>query len=270
MTRDITHLGPGESKLLTTLAGEGRTLFTVEDAALIWESREGAKQAVSRLEAKGWVDRVERGSYMIVPLEAGPDGRWTEDALAVGTFMVPEGAAAYWSAIRHWGWTTQLPQITQFLTSHRRTHMVTEVLGMRYRFVYCAPSRLWGIASEHRGSLPVRVTDRERTVVDMMHRTDLCGGVAEAASALGDAWPDLDQDRLTDYLSRFGDGTAPKRLGFLVESLGLPVEQRTVQAWQSLISAGYGGLDRSGPANGPHVRRWRLRVNEPGFEANHA
>jgi predicted transcriptional regulator of viral defense system len=268
MTRTITHLGAGESKLLTTLAGDGRSLFTVEDAALIWQSREGARQALSRLEAKGWVDRLERGSYMIVPLEAGPDGQWTEDALTVGTFIVPDGAAAYWSAIRHWGWTTQLPQITQFLTPRRRTHMVTEALGMRYRFVYCAPTRLWGVACERRGSLEVRVTDRERTVVDMLHRTDLCGGVAEVASALAEAWHQLDQDRLTEYVRRFEDGTVPKRLGFLVEHLDLPTSQARLCQWKSLISTGYGRLDRRGPDSGPRQRRWALRLNESGFEAN--
>ena len=56
---------------------------------------------------------------MVVPLQAGLDRVWSEDALAVGTFLAPDGAAAYWSAVRHWNWTTQLPRVVTFMTPRR-------------------------------------------------------------------------------------------------------------------------------------------------------
>ena len=46
---------------------------------------------------KGWLARIERGRYLIVPLEAGPDRVWTEDALVIASYLVhllPPGGEA--------------------------------------------------------------------------------------------------------------------------------------------------------------------------------
>ena len=92
------------------------------------------------------------------------------------------------------------------------------------------------------------MTGRERTVVDMMDRTDLCGGLATAVAALRVAWPQLDHDRLVRQVERFGGGTVPKRLGYLVERLGLePVGSPLTERLRALIAPGYSVLERGGP-----------------------
>ena len=95
-------------------------------------------------------------------------------------------------------------------------------------------------------------------------RSDLCGGVSAVAAALRAAWPALDLERLTAYLERFAGGTVPRRLGYVVERLGLlPPDDPLLARWRALIGSGYSLLERGGPAAGRFVRRWRLRVNVP-------
>jgi predicted transcriptional regulator of viral defense system len=99
--------------------------------------------------------------------------------------------------------------------------------------VLIKPERMFGAALLGEPGLRIRVTDKERTVVDMLDRSDLCGGMPAVSSVLEAAWPALDAQRLTGHLERFAGGTVPRRLGYLVERLALlppadPVKSRCV------------------------------------------
>lgn len=194
------------------------------------------------------------------------------DALVVGTLLAPEGAAAYATAMRWWGWRPAAGSSGSgissllFITPKRKQAMRPELLGVRFELVFVKPKRVFGAVLLGEPGLRIRVTDPERTVVDMFDRSDLCGGIPAAAAALRDSWPGLDLELLTAYLERFAGGTVPRRLGYLVERLGLlPPGDPRLADWRKLLGAGYSLLERGGPAEGPFVRRWRLRVNVPSL-----
>lgn len=266
MTPTITELGPREAEFLAVMAGSGREVFTIEQATAFWGSGQSVRNSLAYLEKKGWLERLERGKYLIIPLSAGPEREWSEDPLAIGTFLVPDGGAAYWSAVRHWGWTTQLPRTQFFITPSRRFRSRSVVLGVPYVFVTMKPDRVFGFAEEWSGSLRIRVTDRERTVVDILDRPDLAGGIAEVSDALKEAWPQLDHARLWDCVVRFGSGTVPKRLGFLAEHLALPGVEPWIPKWREGMGAGITALERGGATGGRMVRRWNLQINSSGFD----
>jgi len=191
-------------------------------------------------------------------------------ALVVGSLLAPEGAAAYDTAMRWWGWMPAdeasgvQPRPVRFVTPKRKQAMHPELLGVRFEFVFIKPERLFGVELLGEPGLRIRVTDRERTLVDMLDRSDLCGGVPRAASALLHIWTELDLERLTAHQERFGGGTVPRRLGYLAERLGLlPPDDPLLGRWRRLIGAGYSLLERGGEARGPFVRRWGLRDNVP-------
>jgi len=204
------------------------------------------------------------------------DDQRFRDALVVGSLLAPDGAAAYGTAMHWWGWTEgaeaggkagsgggPCPVVT-FITPKRKQAMRPELLGVRFELVFIKPERMFGAALLGEPGLRIRVTERERTLIDMFDRSDLCGGIPAAAAALRDAWPNLDRERLTHHLERFAGGTVPRRLGYLVERLGLlPPDDPLLARWRALIGAGYSLLERGGPASGPFVRRWGLRVNVP-------
>lgn len=268
MKRTITELGQRELEFLATLSQKGARLFSSQEAVEFWGSPEYAHSVLHRLESKGWLERLEQGRYMIIPLEAGPERQWSEDALSIGTFLAQGGAAAYRTAVRYWNWTTQVSGNATFVVTKRRFNWHPSVLGVNYDFILLKPSRLFGVTETWRGQFKIRVTDRERTVLDILDRTDLSDGIPEVAEALKAAWPTLDFKKLTEYLERFGSGTVPKRLGFLAERLGLePAGSPNVERWRSLVKAGITSLERGGPSRGPIVRSWRLRINVAGFES---
>src|SRR4030067_1926799 len=95
-------------RFLASMAEKGKHVFKLDDAIPYWSYPHMARKALSRLERRGWLKRLERGLYLIVPLDAGPSGQWSEDPLVIAAQLAPEGAVAYWTALHYWGMTEQI------------------------------------------------------------------------------------------------------------------------------------------------------------------
>ncbi|PKO19703.1 MAG: hypothetical protein CVU38_21515, partial [Chloroflexi bacterium HGW-Chloroflexi-1] len=263
MAQTITGLSPREAEFLTRLAAENRSIFRYADVADRWPDPATAQRALSRLQRGGWLKRIERGLYMLVPFSAGPDRVWTEDALVIGTRLVEPSAIAYWSALRFWNFTEQVPR-TVFVQSPRRKLQPTLTLaGVRYQFVTLRAQRFFGLVQRALGGQLIQVTDREKSVLDAADRSDLCGGILQLAQALRGHWAEVDWLKLDGYLARFASGAVYKRLGYLVEALDLPIPDRAerLAGWQIHLSAGIALLDPGELAGGPVRLRWRVRDN---------
>ncbi len=85
------------------------------------------------------------------------------------------------------------------------------------------------------------------------------GGVGEIAKALSGSWKTLDEKKLRRYAVKIGNSAAAKRLGYIMEALGLG----DVEALRRAIplAPGYSPLDPTMPKRGKYNRRWGLLVN---------
>jgi predicted transcriptional regulator of viral defense system len=262
----IISLSHAEATFLTELAAEGKEIFTTREAYRILGPGKPTRDTLERLVDKGWLERIERGKYLIVPLEAGPDRVWTEDALVLASHLVNPSMVAYRSALSHWNLTDQVPRVTYVQTPVRKENRTPVVLGMRFRIVRVKGEKFFGGHTVRVGESPVQVTDPEKTLIDCLDRPELSGGVAEVARALREENGETDWKRATGYLRRFRSGAVVKRLGFLVESMALshPPEPGILDQWQDLLTAGISLLDPSSPREAHRIAtRWRMGVNLP-------
>ena len=261
--RGSAALAPREADFLARLAGEGQTIFTAKQAQRFWGNTAYTANVLGRLESKGWLRRLERGTYMIVPFEAGPARNWTESALVIAPHLIQPAAIAYWSALFYWNMTEQVPR-TVFVQSTRRKHWRRkEVLGVPFRFVTVVESKFFGVAKRTLNGQPIYVTDREKTLLDAADRPDLSGGIGQLAQALRTSCADVNWQRLDEYLVRFGTGSVTKRLGYLVDTLDLPLPDREERLahWHRSLTSGIALLEPGQDNTGRIVTRWRLRVN---------
>lgn len=262
----IISLSDAEASLLTTLAANGKQIFVTKDGYDMLGEGKPTRDVLGRLVEKGWLERIERGKYLIVPLEAGPDRTWTEDAHVIAGHLVSPAMVSHWSALDYWNLTEQVPRITYVQTTARKENRSPRVLGMRFRIIRVKPRKFFGSHGYRAGEYQVEVTDREKTIVDCLDRPDLSGGVHHVGEALLEGDGDFDWDRATRYLRRFGSGAVVKRLGFLVETLVLnhPPESRMLDEWLGLLTAGISKLDPSTPRDAHRIAtRWRIQVNLP-------
>jgi predicted transcriptional regulator of viral defense system len=258
---DATGLGKRTSHLLTTLSGQGKVIFTTQEAhEILGGSRSATYKLLHDLVKGGWLRSLGKGRYLIIPLAAGPERRYTTHEFLVAHHLAPEGYIAYWTALHHHGLTEQVPGTIWMATPQR--HPEATIAGVRYTFVTLRPYKVFGQQPVWVEGQSVPVADLEKSVVDALDHPEHSGGVGEVAKALTAAVTErnADWERLTEYALRMRNRAIFKRLGYLVEALSLS-SKGFMDRWQDALSAGYAQLDPSRPAAGSFDRRWRVQVN---------
>ena len=267
MAQTITGLSQREADFLSRLAAENRSVFRIEEVATHWPDPTTIHAVLSRLQRGGWLKRIERGLYLLVPLSAGPSRVWTEEALVIAARLVTPSAVAYWSALRFWNFTEQMPRTIFVQSPQRKFRPSLTIEGVRYQIVTIRHQGFFGIVQRAVSEQAVPITDREKTILDTADRPDLCGGIWQLAQTLRNHWAALDWPKLDAYLAHFASGALYKRLGYLVETLDLPLPERSalLADWQARMTAGIALLDPSesdrGTVAGSIHQRWRVRDN---------
>ena len=262
--KNITELGRREAEFLSEVASSKNHQFSTRDATAFWASPQMAWKKLRHLERKGWIARIERGKYLVIPLEAGPERKWSEDSYLIAAQLVQPAAIAYWSAIRHWNWTEQIPRIVYVQTTKRKKNVRRSVFGVRYEFVTVNKRKFYGHVKEWRNGNSVLITDKEKTLIDCADDLERAGSIEELSKAVKAAAPEISWQKLGEYGKRFPNRAVKKRLGFLFETLvmNLPQQARNILGqWQRELSAGITPLQSAGMKKGRVITRWRLLVN---------
>ena len=261
--KNITQLGPKEAEFLSIMSTAGGQ-FTNERATEFWGSREMARKKLYQLEKRGWLARIEKGKYLVIPLEAGAERTWSEEPYLVATALVQPAAIGYWTAIRHWNWTEQIPRTIYVQTTTRKKATTQTVFGVEYQFVTVPKSKFYGHVREWYNGKSVLISDKEKTLIDCADDVDRAGTIEELAKAVKAAAIEISWLRLNEYVQRFPNRSAIKRLGFLFERLVTnPSAEagRILEGWRTMLSAGVVPLQPGGRAMGRISTRWRIRIN---------
>lgn len=239
-------------QLLDMLAEKNKA-FTADQAYKAWGAGAATKMLLSRMEKNGWIERIERGKYMILPLGT-KKGKYTLHEFVIGSMLVRPAVIAYWSALHHHGLTEQAPRTVFIQTTSRKGCSMKEVFGLEYQIIRIRPYKLFGSKKIILDETEVLVTDPEKTIIDCLDRPDLCGGVVEVAKAISSGSPNM--KKLADYASRIGNTGVGRRLGFLLDRYGeSSPELARPKARNYLL------LDPSMPSAGKKNGKWRLTVN---------
>jgi predicted transcriptional regulator of viral defense system len=258
-------LSEQEARLLSALAAAGRSIFTVQEAQMLPLGSEGANvvRILHRLAAKGWLKRLERGRYRLIPLEAGPEAQWAEHEYLVAAALVQPYYLAYGTALHYYGYSERQPRPIWIATTRRKRPVTID--GVADRFVTLTQRKFFGQTTIRLLERPVEVAEREKAIVDGFDHPEYCVGVLEPTKGLWFGSDELDLAKLIAYSQQLGNRTAMRRLGFWLEQLALADEALLTQ----LVSPGernYAHLDPTGLDTGSKDARWRLIVNVPEYQ----
>ncbi len=259
--RSITRgpLGKAESRLLAKVGG--KSAFGSEEVQEILGFKTAGRthKLLADLVSKGWLSRIKRDRFAVIPLSSG-EGRSPQlHEFVVAMELVTPATIAYWSALNHHGMTEQLPRTVFVATDHPVRRQPGTVLGVSYKVVALRPEKFFGIEQDWIGERSFKVTDREKTIIDGLDQPRYVGGLGEVIKALSGSWSQLDEIKLRTYAARIGNSAVAKRLGFIMEALGLG----DIAAFREAVrlAPGFALLDPTLPRQGRHSRRWGLLVN---------
>lgn len=237
--------------------------FTAEVAAEIWGvGLSRARRLVRYLADRGWLDRVRRGLYLPVPLDAHRSGEAHKDPWLIASVAFEPAYIAGWSAAEHWDLTEQIFRDVFVVTGRRPRDREPTIGTTRFVLHTLDVDNHFGLAVVWHGSHRIDVTDASRTVVDLLANPSWGGGIRHASEAVAEYFESSHRNDalIVEYGDRLGNRSAFKRLGYLLELLDIDAPDLVAECLRRK-SAGINSLDPSVRAGGRTVSRWGLRLN---------
>ncbi|MGQ9719548.1 MAG: type IV toxin-antitoxin system AbiEi family antitoxin domain-containing protein [Nitrososphaerales archaeon] len=253
------RLGPNELNLLFTLEKEGRAIFTSSDAHRILKSTDASvKNVLYRLRNKGRIEEIEKGKYLLIPARAGYEGSWSEVPLLLVPHLIDVYYIGFWTALNYWGMTEQVPRTVFVATIKRKRDL--EYGPTRFEFITLAKSRFFGFTEENAGGGRFNVSSKEKTIIDCLMYPKYCGGLDEVVKGIWNAMDKLDFPRLLEFSTRVGVSVVARRLGYILEMLG--IENKIGPRIASTGFTGFLWLDPLGPKKVvEYSKKYGLMIN---------
>ncbi|GAP16395.1 type IV toxin-antitoxin system AbiEi family antitoxin domain-containing protein [Levilinea saccharolytica] len=213
-------------------------IFTLEQILSLSEHQlltsQQVRKRISLLARSGWIEILKRGTYAVKsPLYSGDI-----PPFAIAHALVNPAAISHWSALAYHGFSTQNPLMIQASTPVKvitpemrqgqayrpRGRASWRAFDLEFEFIYVKKERFWGFEKQWVNAwTQVNITDRERTVLDLIARPDLFGGIRAASELLEGALSQINLNQLVAYALRYDVGAVIKRLGWLLERMGVDV-----------------------------------------------
>jgi len=247
---------------LARISTEGFVTVAAASEALSMPTRKVAG-ILSRLEKKGWIRRVRRGIYFMLPLEATKQkGGIAGDPWIVASVLFNPCYIGGWSAAEHWELTEQLFQSTFVVTESNERSSTQDILGAKFKVVRVGKPRTENSVEVWRGTHKVKVSSPEQTIIDGCMNPSWVGGFRHLYD-ITETYLSSDRsdvDKLVNEALRRRKGVIYKRLGYLIHLL-LPENTKLQKKLRQKISRGLIKLDPGIEKKGKVNYRWGVWVN---------
>jgi len=267
-------LSPVEQNAYFALLRHGIIIAKSEDLASILDiSRARAKNILSKLAGHGAAQRIGKGKYVIIPADVlyRRKSYITDPLVLVSKLMKgTDYYVAYYSAAHIHGITEQMPFKTTVAVLKQLRPI--KIGNIDVNFVNLKKSRFFGYKETEYTDVSINASDLEKTIVDCVDRSDLCGGIAEVIRILSNAFQveKLNWQKLVSYVGRFENHALAQRLGFITELLRdrkkIKIEQKILDELISLISSKVYPLENKAPKQGEISKKWRIINNAGSLE----
>ncbi|MHA1300169.1 MAG: type IV toxin-antitoxin system AbiEi family antitoxin domain-containing protein [Candidatus Helarchaeota archaeon] len=228
-------------------------IFTTQDALKVINMDYNVlRVTLSRLEKQGWIERIEKGKYIIIPLGA-KKGEYTLNEFIIGSVLVEPSAISYWSALNYYGLTEQIPTTIFVQTISRKNKQNLEIFGVKYKIIRIKKEKFFGIEKNWIDEFQINITDKEKTIVDCLDKPEYSGGIIEVAKAL--KYANFDFIKLSNYAIKIRNSGVIRRLGFLCDLLKIQINLPKIKTQNYLY------LDPTMPKKGDTNSNWRLIIN---------
>lgn len=250
-------------ELLAFLNERNKTCFGYKEAfQALPDSKEGAvRELLSDMTKRGLLLRLKDGLFYVIPYEQDAES-FIPEWHSVAECLVSEARhyIGYYSALQIHGLITQPSLKEQIVVSKQIRPSEIKIKDVRFQFIYHNEKHFFGAKKIWIDSFnKVSCSDLEKTFIDCLFKPDYSGGIVETAKAIYASRDKIKWDKLLDYAEKFDSQAVIKRLGFLLETLG--IGHQVVGALQKRKTSSYIALDTELPQSGKRLSRWSIQQN---------
>jgi predicted transcriptional regulator of viral defense system len=233
---------------LTYIILKHGSLFVVDE--LVGEIASTSAQVakiLSRWHHQGWIKRIKRGVYLIVPQEIDSNGQVIEDPwILVPSLFGQDAYIGGWSAAEHWGLTEQIFNSICVFTTNKIRKKALKISDIVFVQSQCKAETAFGTEVIWRERYKISVSDPSKTIIDMLANPCVGGGIKHCIDCFKNYIYSnyFDKNALIDYAQKHGNKSIFKRLGY-ISSVVLKNDAEFIDQCHSMISHGNSQLDPS-------------------------
>lgn len=214
-------------------------------AAAFGTDSDYAAVLLSRMTSDGALVRVMRGKYCL------PE----TDIRCIASALFPPSFVSLWKAFEYYGTTTQMPRITDVISTKRSRVIPVELETGSYkiRLINTHPSKIFGFTKIRIDGKVAFIAEKERAIIDGLQYSNYVP-LDEVFSTVSDG---IEPDKAINFAKRIGMQAVMKRMGYLLERGGYECSPKDF----GKLSKTYVPLDPQMPKRGKHDSKWRIIAN---------
>ncbi|MCK5612562.1 hypothetical protein KAR91_62400 [Candidatus Pacearchaeota archaeon] len=217
------YITPKEAEVIARLTYEKISVITIAQFDELFNFQPAIRsRLIYRLAKKGILTPIKRGIYIFSPLESGPSGRNINEFL-VPSLLFPKGNyyIGYGTMFNYYSFTDQIYQEMNIVNTTRQKKRA--IGGLLFKMIKVSPKRMYGFEKIKIKNSEVIVSDKERTLVDMVYYPAPVGGLQKAFEIIKDIIKRkaINRKKFIRYACLFPIASARKRIGFILEESGI-------------------------------------------------
>ena len=205
MAIEKNTLPASRARLASVLRGSKEVVSVDTASHVLGVNRRRAAQLLSRWRLQGWLRRIGHGLYIPVPLDMAGSEQVMADPWVLVPSLFGQCYIGGWTAAHHWELTEQLFNETVVFITRRIPNNRLTVQGAVFVLHNVSAKRLFGLKTLWRGSTKVSISDRARTIIDMIDAPVVGGGIDQVTdcSTAYSKGKTFDRDLLIRYAGAF-------------------------------------------------------------------
>jgi len=257
------HISYRSSELLNSLISQKKEFFTLKEVSNIWPGKDNTtiRKLLSDMTKRGVIMRIKDGLYHRIPYEQKPDQYFPNWHLSAEAMVQPkEYYIGFYSAMDIHGLITQPSMVEQIVTQKQIKPKIQQVKNVRFEFITLGEKRFFGYKKNWIDDFhKVKCSDLEKTFLDCLYKPDYAGGITEITKALFKCSGKLHSAKFQDYLENYNTQAVYKRLGFIIDQLGLFSDLQSFITKK--ITSSFAPLDPSLQKQGHYNSKWGVIDN---------
>ncbi len=228
-------------------------VFTLQDICMLTKNMNTAKSLVRNLLINNYIKRVKHNLYVVCDIEFKSV---IVDQYMIASKIKDDSYISYHSALEYYGVKNQMFYVV-YVSSKKRFENF-EFDGYNYTFVNSKYD--FGITQKEN----VKVTDKERTIIDCINKVELAGGNEELLLCL-ELFGKLDGNKILEYLKYYNSQKLYAKVGFMLELFndGFGVKKQVIEECRKKINKRTYYFDEETKKNkNKYVSKWNLIVPE--------
>lgn len=261
--------------LLDLLNRSQKGPFSVTDASNILDiPQESGAVFLAYFTRKGWLSRVRRGLYVTVPLGTINPKEHKANPLIVADSLFSPCYIGGWSAAEHWEFTDQIFNSIVVFTLRKFRNKRMHVQGTEYFLKFRNPNTFGKSKMVWIENHKIQISDPIQTIVDILDDPSAGGGIRNVSDIVREYFNSKyrNDGTIIDYIETRKNRTVYKRLGYLIETLGIDASDLR-ETCRNNVSSGFTLLDPMRESKGKFISRWNLQINAetacPGKSIDH-